>query len=180
MPLGLSLFRFALAAAALTASVGAAPAQTSEEIAFARAHLDALQKRSLRSGREYCGFFGRDQSGRIVAVKARPGSDTTCVAYWPHPRIRVFASYHTHGVWDGVSDGEVPSVEDVEGDMADGIDGYVSTPGGRFWFIDGEAGTARQVCGEGCLLSDPDYDRDAEGPVPDVLTLDELKARQGE
>ena len=155
-------------------------AQTPEEAAFARAHLEALQERSFRNGREYCGFFGRDKTGKMVAVKARPGSEAECTAYWPHPRITVFASYHTHGIWDGISDSEVPSVEDVEGDMADEIDGYISTPGGRFWFIDGDTGVSRQLCGERCLLTDHRYDSRAEGEVPEVLTLEELKERQGD
>jgi hypothetical protein len=155
-------------------------AQSAEEEAFARAHLEALQERSFRNGREYCGFFGRDKTGKMVAVKARPGSEDECTAYWPHPRITVFASYHTHGIWDGVSDSEVPSVQDVEGDMADGIDGYLSTPGGRFWFIDGETGVSRQLCGERCLLTDHRYNAEVEGVVPEVLTLEELKERQSD
>lgn len=157
-----------------------ADAQTAEELAFARGYLSALQKRSFRSGREYCGFFGYDRKGRMVAVKPRPGGAATCTAYWPHERIRVFASYHTHGVWDGYSDGEVPSVEDLESDMGDGIHGYVSTPGGRFWFIDGPLGVAWQICGSGCLPVDPGFVPDPGGSVPAMLTLDALKARQGD
>lgn len=150
------------------------------EIAFARAYLSQLQVRSFRSGREYCGFFGYDETGRMVAVKPRPGGAASCTAIWPHRRIRVFASYHTHGVWDGYSDGEVPSVEDLEGDMEDGIHGYISTPGGRFWLLDGPLGTARQVCGAGCLPTDPDFVPEPEGSVPVTLTLDELRVRQGD
>jgi hypothetical protein len=165
---------------ALLAPPWGAAAQTAEELAFARGYLAALQERSFRSGREYCGFFGYDRTGRMVAVKPRPGGAATCTAYWPHARIRVFASYHTHGVWDRYSDGEVPSVEDLESDMEDAIHGYVSTPGGRFWFIDGTKGTARQVCGPGCLPTDPGFVPEPDGSVPETLTLDALKARQGD
>jgi hypothetical protein len=177
MPLRLTAVAWLCVALALPA---VAAAQSAEEVAFARAHLEALQERSFRNGREYCGFFGRDKTGKMVAVKARPGTEDECTAYWPHPRISVFASYHTHGIWDGVSDSEVPSVQDVEGDMADGIDGYLSTPGGRFWFIDGETGVSRKLCGERCLLTDHRYDSEVEGVVPEVITLEELKERQSD
>jgi len=175
-----------LAARVLTAwlclggSVAIAAAQTAEEVAFAKAYLDRLQERSFQNRREYCGFFGYDTKGRLVAVKPRAGASASCTSYWPGDHIRVFASYHTHGAWDKVSDGEVPSVQDMEGDMADAIHGYISTPGGRFWFIDGVAGTARQICGPGCLRSDPAFRPEPAGSVPESLTLDSLRARQAE
>ena len=172
--------RAAALALALVLPPAGAMAQTDEELAFARAHLERLQLRSFRTGREYCGFFGYDPKGRLVAVKARPGGAASCTAVWPHARIRVFASYHTHGAWDEYTDGEVPSVEDMQGDMADGIHGYISTPGGRFWFIDGPMGVAQQVCGQGCLATDPAFEPEPEGSVPEMLTLEALKARQGE
>ena len=175
---GCAIARVAALALALALPAVGASAQTAEELAFARTHLGQLQARSLRTGREYCGFFGYDGTGRLVAVKARPGGAASCTAIWPHPRIRVFASYHTHGAWDADADGEVPSVEDMQGDMADGIHGYLSTPGGRFWFIDGPKGVARQICGPGCLAIDPAYP--ADEAIPERLTLEALKARQGE
>lgn len=165
-------------ALAVALSPAVALGQTDEELAFARAHLDQLQVRSFRTGREYCGFFGYDGTGRLVAVKARPGGANSCTAIWPHPRIRVFASYHTHGAWDAYSDGEVPSVEDIQGDRADGIHGYISTPGGRFWFVDGPNGVARQICGQGCLATDPAYQ--PEEIIPEVISLEDLKTRQGD
>jgi hypothetical protein len=177
---GLTYRHAAALALALVLPHAGAMAQTDEELAFARDHLDGLQLRSFRTGREYCGFFGYDPKGRLVAVKARPGSAASCTAIWPHARIRVFASYHTHGAWDEYTDGEVPSVEDMQGDMADGIQGYISTPGGRFWFIDGPSGVARQICGQGCLATDPAFRPEADEPVPETLTLEALKLRQGD
>jgi hypothetical protein len=155
-------------------------AQTHEELAFARAYLGDLQHRSFRSGREYCGVFGYDRKGRIVAVKPRSGGSASCTAIWPHARIRVFASYHTHGIWDSGYDSEVPSVEDLETDMEDGMHGYISTPGGRLWFIDGPKGIARLICGPGCLPVDPAFEPEPDGSVPGLLTLKALKARQGD
>jgi hypothetical protein len=37
------------------------------------------------------------------------------------------------------------------GDMEEGVNGYVATPGGRFWYIDGDRGVATQICGPGAL-----------------------------
>ena len=163
----------------LALDCSAAFAQSPEEIEFARDYLNRLQERSFRSGREYCGFFGYDADGSLVAIKPRSGASASCTAYWPRAAIDVFASYHTHGSWDKYSDGEVPSVEDITSDMEDEIDGYLSTPGGRFWFIDGKKGIARQICGPGCLASDPNFRQEPAGSIPEKLTLEELEIRQG-
>jgi hypothetical protein len=154
-------------------------AQTEQEIAFARDYLNNLQARSFRNDREYCGFFGYDRTGKLVAVKPRAGDANSCVAYWPRGSIDVVASYHTHGAWDKLSDGEVPSVEDVESDIADEIDGYISTPGGRLWFVDGDKWVAHLVCGRDCLASDPDFRSEPEGSIPDRFSLKALRRRQG-
>ena len=164
----------------MVAAFGPVNAQTAEEIAFARDYLDQLQARSFRSGREYCGFFGYDRKGKLVAVKPRPGDATSCVSYWPRGEIDVIASYHTHGSWDKYSDGEVPSVEDVTSDMEDDIDGYISTPGGRLWFVNGETGQSHQICGRECLSSDPNFKPEPAGSVPNQLTLKELRVRQSD
>lgn len=169
-----------LAAWLAVSTAVAAVGQTQEEIAFAKAYLDRLQERSIRNDREYCGFFAYDRKGKLVAVKPRAGTEASCTSYWPRVDVRVFASYHTHGAWDKISDGEVPSVIDIQSDMADGLHGYISTPGGRLWFVDGPAGTARMLCGHGCLATDPNYHDEREGHVPETLTLQELRIRQGD
>ena len=37
-------------------------------------------------------------------------------------------------------------------DVAEGVFGYVSTPGGRVWLVDWRDATARQVCGVGAAF----------------------------
>ena len=59
------------------------------------------------------------------------------------------------------------------------VNGWVSTPGGRLWFVDGRSGALRQICGRGCLPVDPGFVPEEHGPVPDALSLDGLYARFG-
>jgi hypothetical protein len=61
--------------------------------------------------------------------------------------------------------------------MAFGTDGYVSTPRGRLWHIDGRTGTVTLVCGPGCLPSD----RAAPPgrPLADRYPLEELRRAVG-
>lgn len=49
----------------------------------------------------------------------------------------IVASLHTHGAFEYVMPAECPSVVDVEAGESEGINGYVSTSGGRLWFVDG-------------------------------------------
>ena len=51
----------------------------------------------------------------------------------------LIASYHTHDALDPAepdANFELPSSDDLISDSEEGVDGYLSTPGGRFWFID--------------------------------------------
>lgn len=150
-----------------------------KERAFARDLLQGLQERSFKENREFCGYIGRTTDGRLVATGPRRGRSTSCVIDAPPPGIRVTASYHTHAGFDPYTYGEVPSTDDVLGDMEEGINGYISTPGGRFWFVDGPAGEAWLICGAGCLLSDPDFDSRQVDPVAPRYTLKELERREG-
>ena len=45
----------------------------------------------------------------------------------------------------------------MEGDEAEGIDGWVATPGGRLWYVDSSDMVTSQICGIGCLPMDPDF-----------------------
>lgn len=160
---------------------GALPARADDPALhiFAAEFLEAVQARSFKTGVEFCGYFGVDQSGEYVGTKPQKGRDSSCVTRrWP-PRIRIVASYHTHGIYDPNADNEIPSVLDVETDMEEGIDGYLATPGGRLWFIDGASGTARQICGRACLISDPGFLPEPHWPVPVWITLEDLRLRQG-
>jgi hypothetical protein len=144
--------RLALALALLP---GAAAAQAADEAAFAREFLAGLQIRTVVENREYCGFFGRDPAGRILATKPRRGKYNTCQLGTPPSSLRIFASYHTHAAFDRDSYNEIPSPQDVRSDIDAQTDGYVSTPGGRLWFSDYRAAEVRLVCGAGCLPQDP-------------------------
>ena len=96
------------------------------------------------------------------------------------PGMDVVSSWHTHAAWARGYDGEVPSIQDVEGDMRQGIkNGWVGTPGGRLWHVDGRTGDMRQVCGRAACPEDPGLLPEEHGPVSEAYTLDGLYARFG-
>lgn len=155
-----------------------APAQDKAEVDLSRAVLATAQPASFTSNREYCGTIGADANGRLLVSQPRQGRRDSCQPR-DHPNaVEVFASYHTHGSFDPDADSEVPSVSDVLGDMDEGLDGYVATPGGRLWFIDGQTGVVRQLCGTGCLPSDPDFVPGVFGQIATRYTLDQLDRRE--
>ncbi|MCT8159853.1 DUF4329 domain-containing protein [Pseudoruegeria sp. SHC-113] len=149
-------------------------AQSAEEMRFAKAFLNALQERSFARNREYCGYFGYTPEGRLAATQPRRGQADSCLMRWS-TQIEVFASYHTHGAFDPGHFNEFPSSTDIESDRAEGINGYVATPGGRLWFVDGARGTARQLCGLGCLKQDPGFVAGLDGVIPDRLSLRQIR-----
>ncbi len=159
---------------------GSVQAQPRVEANFAKATLEALQEISIAEKREYCGYIGYTITNQLKATKATPGDLTSCLAEEPPASLDVIASYHTHANYDPDQDSEVPSAEDVLGDQEEGIDGYVSTPGGRLWFINGERAIATQVCSIGCLTADPRFrkETDPDWTVPPTLTLRDLYDRQ--
>ena len=157
-----------------------AAAQTADEVAFARQILADLQDNSFAANREYCGIIGRTATQKLTASNPRKGRRDSCQPRDPRNAVEIIASFHTHGSFDYGADSEVPSSTDVIGDMEEGTDGYVSTPGGRLWFIDGQTGVSRQLCGLGCLLQDPDFEPQVYGPVRTRYTLNELENREAE
>ncbi len=150
-------------------------AQTDDINAFAKTVLDDLQPQSIAEGREYCGYIFETDAGELAATPASRGGEDFCDL--PAPDDAVLASFHTHGGFSDIYDNEVPSVDDMAGDFEAGIDGYISTPGGRLWLIDYDAQIATQLCSVMCVTSDPNNDPDDAGFVPQTFTLDELKAR---
>ncbi|MGB7417610.1 MAG: DUF4329 domain-containing protein [Erythrobacter sp.] len=131
----------------------------SEVQRFAREQLDTLQERSFASDRELCGIIYETSDGKLGASRSNDGDEASCdLRYFDEPGMVPVASFHTHGGHSRRYDGEVPSVIDLQSDIASGLDGYVSTPGGRFWHIDHEAGVANLVCGPGCVTQDPRYE----------------------
>lgn len=126
--------------------------------AFARTQLNALQQQSFAEDIELCGIIFERSDGSLGSSPPRPGDEASCgIAYFDEPGMRPVASFHTHAAHNEKYDSEVPSLLDLESDVASGMDGYVATPGGRFWRVNAQAEEAIQICGPGCLAQDPQY-----------------------
>lgn len=150
-----------------------AAAQDAQEVAVARAVLASLQDISFRKRREYCGFIGYNDEAELVASPATVGTQASCSAAFPDD-LAVVASYHTHGAYDRGYFNELPSDTDMKSDAAFLLNGYISTPGGRLWFVDGRALIARQICGVGCLPVAPGFAKGRRGEIETTYTFDEL------
>ena len=151
--------------------------RTPEETAFAKEILNSYQEISFRENREYCGFIGINAEGEFIATKPARGDEEGCQPDEPDPDIGLLASYHTHAAFSDDFDSERPSTDDLEADVAEGIDGYIATPGGRLWFNDAKAGETRMLCGSYCLKHDPRYEPFEDFPIETIYSLDELRER---
>jgi len=150
-----------------------APAEAANQ--FAVSFLSNLQARSFAEHREFCGYFVVDALGNIAATPPVGGTLAGCSHAAPTPDV--FASYHTHGAYDRGYDNEVPSIPDLQGDFQFGMDGYVSTPGGRVWHIEYDDRTARQLCGQGCVTVDPGFVPEDEAGIRQSYTVRTLAQR---
>ena len=155
-------------------------AQDQTEIQFVKSVLEPLQSLSFKKKREFCGYVGRLPSGELIATSPTRGRRNSCFADDPPEELELIASYHTHAGYTRFADSEVPSTADVEADMNEGVDGYVSTPGGRIWFIDGETGVSQQICGLSCTRVDARFEAEYFGPVEQSYTLKALKKREAD
>ncbi|MBT8414295.1 MAG: DUF4329 domain-containing protein [Boseongicola sp.] len=153
-------------------------ADAQAELEFARSILSDLQGPSFRDNVEYCGYIGLDDAGNLVATEAVRGGTDWCDMTAPQD-IEIVASYHTHAGYDPNAWSEIPSGGDMESDEDLGIDGYVSTPGGRLWYIDTEDMIAFQVCGIGCLQFDPRFQPAPEDNIQQSYTYNELVRKIG-
>ena len=133
----------------------AAPADVQ---AYARQQLNALQRRSFTEQREFCGVIVEDVTGALSTLEVFEGDIASC-SYGNAGKVGLnpVATFHTHGGASVRYDDEAPSFQDLQSDIATRLDGYLATPGGRFWRIDWQSQTANLVCGEGCLEQDPNY-----------------------
>ncbi|MEM6306988.1 MAG: DUF4329 domain-containing protein [Pseudomonadota bacterium] len=154
-------------------------AQDSAEIAYVKQILNQLNVLSFKNNREYCGYFGFDANDNIVATPATKGQKDSCLADDPSEDLVLFASYHTHGAFAPDVPAEFPSTSDLEGDESEGVDGYVATPGGRLWYIDGQDMIASQICGIGCLAQDPAFQAGLDGTIAQSYTYEQLKDIEG-
>ncbi|WP_415157108.1 DUF4329 domain-containing protein [Maritalea sp.] len=137
-----------------------------------------IQELSIANKREYCGYFGLNEDGELIATKPKRGREDSCLADEPSDEmVEILASYHTHGAFDYDADAETPSSDDLAADVDEEVDGYVATPGGRIWKNDVDKEMAILMCGRNCTVSDPDYDNQAFPPVNGSYTLDGLYER---
>jgi len=176
--------RVALLTVASMMLVASAPApilaQDAAELAVARGVLMQLQARSFAENVEYCGYIGRMPDGRLTATEVTRGDGWGCLSRGDEDRfVAVVASFHTHAAYDRAADSEVPSTEDLIGDMEERVNGYIATPGGRLWFVDWRRGVATQLCGLGCMGQDPDFVPGSGGPIAQSYTLRDLMQREG-
>lgn len=155
-------------------------AQDNAEVALAKATLAALQTTSFEANREYCGYIVIAANGEFMATPAVQGKIGECFADDPPEDSVPVASYHTHGAFEYDTPAEFPSVGDLEADEAEGVDGYISTPGGRFWYVDGVDQIASQLCGIGCLPQDPNFEAGLDGELQISYTIDELRMLEAE
>jgi len=139
--------------------------RSAAEVAFMKAQFAAIQPRSISEDREYCGYLGLLANGDFAISQPKRGAPAGCTPDNPPANMRIIASYHTHAAYAPRFDSEVPSATDLEGDISEGINGYVSTPGGRLWYSDGAAQKTFQLCGIGCLPSDPRFRPEVRNPV---------------
>jgi len=145
---------------------------------FAQQELGALQSRSFAEDLELCGIIFETSNRELGVSRPNAGDEASCdIAYFDEPGMVPIASFHTHGSHSSDYDGEVPSLVDIQSDIATGMDGYVATPGGRLWHVDHETATAHMVCGEGCLAQDPNYRTCPRDDIPQSYTMNELAER---
>lgn len=144
---------------------------------FAVSFLDTVQARSIRERREYCGYIFIDAAGRLQGTPPRPGTFAGCDMLAPRAGQGIIASYHTHGAYGSGYDNEVPSPIDLQSDFNFGIDGYVSTPGGRVWLVDFQTRSTHQLCGLRCVTSDQGFVPQGEASIRQSYDLPTLQRR---
>ena len=134
----------------------------------AEAALSNAQNLSLLNNREYCGYIAFDGKDRLRFTAPLKGDVESCTPPEVPYSWELIASYHTHGALNPqVPDVsyELPSGDDLRGDMDEGIDGYLATPGGRFWFIDTYDEMVIMLGGVGYFQPDSLFEQDIEcGP----------------
>ncbi|MFZ3584902.1 DUF4329 domain-containing protein [Loktanella sp. DJP18] len=154
-----------------------AAGQDAEELELAREVLTDLQAPSFMKKREYCGFLALTRQGELIATDPVAGDMASCAAVYPVD-VAVVASFHTHGNFDEGYFNEMPSTIDIESDSESFINGYVATPGGRFWYIDGRLKVTHQICGVGCLPVAPLFSKATDDAVAQAYTYDDLRRLQ--
>lgn len=167
-----------LAAVIFSAAGPTSPDPDELEIAAVMERLAPLQIMSFADNREYCGYLLRHENGAFAFTDMVRGEPDGCTPVFPLDRVQVIASVHTHGAYDPEVSAEFPTVLDMQSDRREGINGYVSTPGGRLWFIDTRRRDVYQICGLGCLPQDPEFQAGDDGWVARKYSYQELVERE--
>ena len=133
-------------------------AQSYPELPLVRKLLSELQAPSFEKNREFCGWVGRNASGTLVVGKTYRGRRANCSWRFEHDdKVTLVATYHTHGSYLYRYDNEIPSIVDFVNHVRLKARGYVATPGGRLWVVDGVRREVLLICGPGCLPVDPGH-----------------------
>ncbi|TDK42214.1 DUF4329 domain-containing protein [Antarcticimicrobium luteum] len=146
------------------------------EVAMLKARLAPIQHLSFVARYEYCGYLGRSADHRPGFTEIVRGHHNGCTPVMPGAGFDLIASLHTHGAYDPSVPAEFPTALDMRSDHAEGVNGYVATPGGRLWYIDSQAMLAVQICGPGCLPQDPGFHPGDDGAIAPVLSYGQLLA----
>ena len=146
---------------------------------FATSFLDSIQAESIAERREFCGYFYVGADGTVQATSPAKGTFASCSLTRALGPQNIIGNYHTHGAFGANYDNEVPSVNDFESTAQLGEVGYLSTPGGRIWRVDATGSFAEQVCGLGCVTSDPNFVPRNEGSVLRRYSLLQIALRTG-
>lgn len=96
-----------------------------------------------------CGLVLREPDGRHCSTTVNPGGNPSSPFRPLGSGVTVISSWRTHAARTRGHDGDVPSGQNVEGDMAMGLNGRAAPPGGRLWLVEGTTGGLREVCGRG-------------------------------
>ncbi len=156
-------------------SQSAAQVPSEEEVSEAKGWLSAAQLLSFEANREYCGYLGRLPDGTITTTDLVRGGHDGCTPVFAEDEMELSASLHTHGAYDPSVPAEFPTSLDIASDAREGVNGFVSTPGGRLWFIDGTRKVATQLCGLGCLPQDPFFRAGDDGVIRQSYTIRQLR-----
>ena len=148
--------------------------QSIDEEALIRSVFADLNPTSIEQNVEFCGYIGFTADGELAYSQPTRGDEGSCLSDDPTNLELITASYHTHGGFSPDYSSELLSGTDMKGDEDEGIDGWVSTPGGRLWYIDTTDMVTFQICGIGCLPSDPEFIAGDSGIIEQSYSYDDL------
>lgn len=148
--------------------------QSIDDEALIRSVFADLNPTSIEQNVEFCGYIGFTADGELAYSQPTRGDEGSCLSDDPTNLELITASYHTHGGFSPDYSSELPSGTDMEGDEDEAIDGWVATPGGRLWYIDTTDMVTFQICGIGCLPSDPEFIAGDSGIIEQSYSYDDL------